>query len=64
MLGNVKMFDSKKRYGFIKGDDGNDYYVSSKNIDIPSGNLDRGYTVWFTPAVNERGRVALRVKLY
>ncbi|MBD5395004.1 MAG: cold shock domain-containing protein [Lachnospiraceae bacterium] len=64
MIGQVKFFDHKKRYGFITGDDGMEYYFSSANVDIPSGILDRGYTVFFTPSLNDRGRVALNIKLY
>ena len=64
MIGKVKMFDSKKRYGFITGDDGKNYYVSSNEVCIPSGNLDAGYTVFFSPAYNDYGPLARNVKMY
>ena len=30
--GKVKFFNQKKNYGFITGDDGNDYFVHSSGI--------------------------------
>ncbi len=66
MIGNVKFFNREKRYGFITGDDdGRDYYFTSSEVrGIPSGIIDAGYTVFFTPALNDRGRVARAVSLY
>lgn len=64
MIGKVIKFDSKMRYGFIKGDDGVKYFVHSSDINIPSGNLDKGSTVCFTQSKNEWGPKALNVDLY
>ena len=66
MIGNVKFFNREKRYGFITGDDdGRDYYFSSREVKgVPSGIIDAGYTVFFTPSLNEKGRAALDVSLY
>ena len=63
MFGKVDSFDSKKRYGFILGDDGRRYFVHSGSINIPSGNLDRGYMVSFTPTLSSRGYAAADVNL-
>lgn len=32
MKGNVKWFDPRKGFGFIVGEDGNDYFVHFSNI--------------------------------
>lgn len=50
MIGKVENYSPRKGYGFIMGDDGKRYYVSSGNIDknnIRSGQLASGYTVSF-----------------
>ena len=45
MLGIVKVFKEDKGYGFIRGVDGNDYYVNRKNI--ANKTLEKGQTVEF-----------------
>lgn len=63
MLGQVKMYNPKKFYGFIHGDDGKDYFVPYCNIDLPSRSLSAGCTVEFNTGKNERGSdVALNVR--
>lgn len=63
MLGKVKMYDPKKGYGFIIGDDGNEYFVPYCNVKTASGILDKGYGVEFNAGKNERGYIASNVIL-
>lgn len=42
MLGKVKMYDPKKGYGFILGDDGKDYFVPYCNVKTASGSFEKG----------------------
>lgn len=64
MLGQVKKYYRKKGYGFITGDDGNEYFVSYADINTPSRSLDEGYTVEFTASKNDHGCVAKNVRLF
>ncbi len=62
MKGRVKMFNEEKGYGFILGDDANDYFVhitEVKSVDT----LTRGTIVEFQPAETERGKVAKGVSV-
>lgn len=63
MLGNVKMYDPKKGYGFIIGDDGNEYFVPYCNVKTASGSLEKGYNVEFQAGKNDRGYIASNVIL-
>jgi len=56
MEGKVKWFNERKGYGFIEGEDGNDYFVHSDAV--KSGNLNDGDPVSFTPAEGDRGKKA------
>lgn len=63
MLGKVENYDPKKGYGFIRGDDGKRYYVSSGNIDrssVRSKCLASGYSVSFN--IGEVGNKAYDVR--
>lgn len=57
MKGRVKMFNEEKGYGFILGEDANDYFVHITEVKSVE-NLARGITVDFEPAESERGKVA------
>lgn len=62
MKGRVKMFNEQRGFGFILGDDANDYFVhisDVKSVDI----LTRGTLVEFEPTLTERGRVAKSVAI-
>lgn len=61
MQGKVKWF--KKSYGFIVGEDGNDYFAHYQNI-ISDGyrELVQDEEVTFEPAENERGRQAINIE--
>ena len=60
MNGAVKWYSRRKGYGFILGDDGNDYYFNTTSIigiDLPRG----GDSVRFDGAMGQRGLRASRV---
>ena len=62
MKGRVKMFNETRGFGFILGEDANDYFVhitDVKSIDP----LSRGVFVEFTPKETEKGKVAKDVFL-
>lgn len=60
MYGKVSRFE--KGWGFIQGDNGKRYYVSSGEIRVPSGILAVGSHVDFRPSTNDRGLVAVDVR--
>lgn len=47
MLGKVKQYNTKKRFGYIEGDDGEVYFVHESEIKTPSNSLEPGYMVQF-----------------
>jgi cold shock protein len=59
MEGKVKWFNERKGYGFIEGEDGNDYFVHTDAV--KSGYLNEGDAVTFTPAEGDRGKKAEEV---
>lgn len=62
MEGKVKFFNRKKGFGFIHGDDGNDYFVHFTAL--PRGTFLRDNdTVSFEGAQGDRGLKAENVKL-
>jgi len=62
MNGTVKWFNTQKGYGFIKGEDGNDYFVHHKQL--PEGTrLNENDAVTFEPVETERGKQAQNVAL-
>lgn len=66
MIGQVKMYNASRGFGFITGDDGRDYFVPYCNINkdsIPSGSLTKGYTVEFTAGKNDKGFAASNVRM-
>lgn len=58
--GTVKWF--KKSYGFITGEDGQDYFVHFSNI-LKNGfkTLKEGEKVSFDVSENEKGKIAINV---
>ncbi|MEQ7167267.1 cold shock domain-containing protein [Enterococcus avium] len=60
--GTVKWFDSKKGFGFIAGEDEQDYFVHYSNI-LGDGfrTLEEGQSVVYTIGENEKGKIAINV---
>ena len=62
MKGTVKWFNVKKGFGFIEGEDGQDYFVHFSAV--PQGTILReNDSVTFEPADTDRGKQAKDVKL-
>lgn len=62
MEGTVKWFNTRKGYGFIKGDDGEDYFVH--HTAIKEGTFIRDNDrVSFEPVQTDRGKQAQSVVL-
>lgn len=62
MQGKIKMFNQTKAFGFIIGEDNNDYFFHATSIqsdDYPA----IGMTVEFVPSENTKGLVAKEVKI-
>lgn len=49
MIGIVNSYNPKKKFGYIAGDDGKEYFVHESEIKLPSKCLYAGYSVQFTP---------------
>lgn len=62
MEGTVKWFNTNKGYGFLAGDDGEEYFVHFTAV--PKGvRLNENDRVSFEPAETERGKQAKNVQL-
>ncbi|MEW5996601.1 MAG: cold shock domain-containing protein [Candidatus Micrarchaeota archaeon] len=61
MEGKVKFYNVSKRFGFIAGDDGTDYFVHQSGI-APGTRLNEGDRVSFDVVQGERGPKAENVK--
>ena len=62
MEGTVKWFNSRKGYGFIKGEDDQDYFVHYTTVEKGTF-LRENDIVSFEPADGDRGKQARDVKL-
>ncbi len=62
MKGTVKWFNRKKRYGFIQGEDNEDYFVHYTAI-AQGEFINDNDKVTFEPGDGERGKQAQEVKL-
>lgn len=65
MKGTVKTYLPTKKYGFIKGDDSNDYFFHVSAFDNHSDvdNVCEGAVIEFEEAANNKGYYAKRCKL-
>jgi len=64
MSGAVKWFDNKKKYGFIAGDDGQDFFVHSTGIAIEGfKSLQEGQRVKFKKIIAHKGPQAINVEI-
>lgn len=61
MKGTVKFYNNDKRFGFITGEDGKDYFVHASKI-LEGVTLKENDEVDFEPFENERGLSAQDVK--
>lgn len=62
MEGKVKWFNSRKGYGFVQGDDGNEYFVHSSALQ-GTRFLRENDRVSFEAAESEKGKQAQNVQL-
>jgi CspA family cold shock protein len=60
--GSVKWFSRDKGYGFIAGDDGNEYFVHNSAL-APGTFIRDNDKVSFEPAEGDKGKQARNVKL-
>ena len=61
--GIVNWFDTQKGYGFIKGEDGKEYFVHVSELPDQSKGLIENQKVSFEPGEGDRGPVAKSVTL-
>ena len=60
MNGTVKFFNSMKNFGFITGEDGNDYFVHVSGL-TPGTTLEEGDSVTFDTEKGDKGLKAVNV---
>ena len=60
--GKIKWFNEQKGYGFILGDDGEDYFVHFSQAPR-NARLDEGLEVSFEPHEGDRGKQAKSVDI-
>ena len=60
VTGTVKFFNRTKRFGFISGDDGKDYFVHATGL-MPNVTIAEGDKVSFDVVEGEKGPKADRV---
>jgi CspA family cold shock protein len=59
--GQVKFYNISKRFGFIAGDDGKDYFVHQTGV-VPGTQLNEGDRVSFDIIQGDKGPKAENVK--
>lgn len=63
MIGQVRIYDQKRGWGYIAGDDGEEYYLGKNEIQLPSRCISAGYSVQFVPGNGFPRKKALNVRL-
>jgi CspA family cold shock protein len=61
MKGKVKFFNEMKEFGFIKADDGKEYFVHVSGLS-EGQSIEEGDSVTFDVEENQRGPKAINVK--
>lgn len=61
MTGKLKWFDNNKGYGFIMGDDGNDYFIHITKIE--NGEYSYDDIITFDTVESRKGKEAVNAKL-
>jgi len=61
MKGKVKFYNVIKKWGFIIGDDGIDYFVHYSQLETKETKLYQDDKVEFTPFKSEKGWSAMKV---
>ena len=66
MIGKIKWYNARKKYGFIEGEDGNSYFIHESNIVEGRSyvGLDPDDAVVFTIGNGRNGKQAENVSLY
>ena len=59
--GTVKFYNDEKHFGFITGDDGNEYFVHQSGV-APGVSITKGDKVSFKAVQGDRGQKAEDVK--
>jgi CspA family cold shock protein len=62
MEGTVKFFNTMKRYGFINGDDGEDYFVHEADLTMGTV-IHEGDRVTFKGQEGDKGKKAVEVSI-
>lgn len=62
MNGTIKFYNFKKRFGFISGEDGKDYFVHETGI-IDKNGVKDGVSVTFEVEDGEKGPKAVNVNI-
>lgn len=52
MFGTVTRYFNNKGYGFIRGEDGNSYFIHKSKLD--GEHIEKGYYVFFRTFINDR----------
>jgi len=61
MNGKVKWYNPYKGYGFLLGDDGNDYFIHRSSIPLDT-TLNEGDSIQFESKENNKGLEAVEIE--